>query len=81
LLLAVVKDDAERVACAGAQAADTVSHVHAVNASAAAYWTVAHRENDADSLLEWNDFDPRLHARTLLGEHELSAGEVASGRR
>ena len=45
--LGVVKDDAERVAAPGAQAADAVAHVDAIDAARALHRPVVHREDHA----------------------------------
>jgi hypothetical protein len=36
------------------------------------------REDHAFALPERDDLDARLHARPLLGEHELAAGEIGA---
>ena len=77
LSLRVVEDDAERVAVAGAHAAHAVAHVDAVDAARALHRAVVHREDHRLALPQRHDLGARLHARALLGQHELAAGEIA----
>jgi hypothetical protein len=71
-----MKDDAEGVAMSGTQAADAVPHVDAIEATRALDGAMMNREGHSVSLTKRNDFGSRLHARTLLGQHEFSASEV-----
>ena len=59
-------------------AADAVAHVDAVDAARALHRPVMHRKDHAFALAQRHDLHARLHARPLLGQHELAAGEVAS---
>lgn len=72
----VVKDEAHRVPPPRAQAAHAVSHRHAVGAARARHRALVDREDHGLALRERYDFGARLHARALLGQHELAAGEV-----
>jgi hypothetical protein len=42
---------------------------------------VMHRKDHRLALGQRNDLGARLHARALLGEHELAAGKVGAGPR
>ena len=35
-------------------------------------------EGDGIALVKWNDFDAALHARALLGQHKIAAGEIVA---
>src|SRR5215216_297848 len=64
-LFGVVEDDAEAVTLAGAQAADTVAHVHPVVAALALHGTLLVREDQHLALVEGNRFANRLCSRAL----------------
>src|SRR4030095_15369109 len=66
---------------ARAEAAHTVAHRDPIAAARATYGAMAHGEDDAVALLERHDLRARLHARPLLGQHELAPEEIASRRR
>jgi hypothetical protein len=70
--LGIVEDDAERVALAGADPADTVAHGDAIHTTRSLYRPMMDREHHAVSLTEWHHLGARLPARSLLGEHELA---------
>src|SRR5438477_299311 len=74
----VVKDDAGRAALARAQHADTVAHVDAVDAAGALHRAVMHGDHRGVALAQRQHARTRLHARALLGHHELAAAEVAA---
>lgn len=74
----VVKGDAERVAVPGALMADTVQEINAIAASRIVYRAAIHREDDSIALAKQRHFRARLHSRTLLGQHELSAAEISA---
>ena len=61
---------------AGAQSAHAMSQVHAVGAARALHWAVAYGEHHAVATSRGHHFGPRLHTRSLLGQHELAACEV-----
>jgi hypothetical protein len=73
-----VKDDAERIALARAQAADTMAHCDPVGAAAAVDGPVMDRKDDSLALLQWYDLATRLCTWPLFNEKELTAGEVFS---
>ena len=67
-----------RCADAGADAADAVAEVHAITAlvpCTGRFWTAKRRRRPA----ERHDLGATLHARPLLGQDELAAGEVLAG--
>ena len=53
-------------------------HVNAVSPARALDRPMVHREYGRLTTAQRHDLGPRLHARTLLGEHQLAAGEVRS---
>src|SRR3546814_2121717 len=61
------------------QAADAVAHGRAVKALAALHRPAVDREDHRLALRQAHHLGARLHARPLLGQHELAAAEV--GRR
>ena len=61
-------------------AADAVAERHPVRPARALRRPVAHGEDHAVALPEAHDLGARLHARPLLGQHELAAGKIPSGR-
>src|SRR3569623_1039874 len=75
-LFRVVEDDAERVPQPRAHAADAMAQVDAIIALRAFDRPVMNREDDGIALPERHDFGAALHARPLLGQHKLDAGEV-----
>ena len=72
-----MEDDAERVARTRAQAADAVAKVRAMEAARAPHRPVVDGKDHRVAVRQGHDLDPRLHARALLGEHELAALEIA----
>jgi hypothetical protein len=74
-----VKDDAQRVALAGAYGAHAVPELDPVDAARTAHGPVIDGKNHRVPLLERHDLGPRLHARPLLGDHEFATREVAPG--
>jgi hypothetical protein len=73
-----MKNDAERIALAGAQAAHAMAHCDPVGAAAAVDGPVMDRKDDSLALLQWYDLATRLCAWALFNEKELTAGEVLS---
>ncbi len=76
-----MENDPDRVALAGAHAADAVAHIDTVAALAPLNRPVVDGKGNRVSLLERNRLDPALHSGPLLGQYELAAGEVTSGLR
>src|SRR3569623_1741446 len=75
-LFRVVDEDAVRVPQPRAHAADAMAQVDAIIALRAFDRPVMNREDDGIALPERHDFGAALHARPLLGQHKLDAGEV-----
>lgn len=71
-----MKDDAECIALARAQAADAMAYCDPVGAAAAVDGPVMDRKDDGFALLQWYDLATRLCAWPLFNEKELTAGEV-----
>ena len=60
----------------GAQAADTVSKIDAINAATTAHRTVVHGKGYGVSLTQGNNFRPGLHARPLFGKYKFPACKI-----
>src|SRR5204863_363558 len=73
-----VVDDAERVACAAADSADTVAKRYAIVPFRAADGAIARRENDAVTLVGGDDFGPGLRARHIFHEDKFAAFPIAA---
>src|SRR3984885_3876122 len=56
-----------------------MAQIDAISPARPFHGPLAHREDDAVALRERRDLRARLHARPLLGQYELAAGEVAPG--
>jgi len=67
------------MAVSRAYAAHAVPKVYPVHAASALDGTMVDREDYGVTLTQWDDFGPRLHARTLLRQHEFAPAEVCSG--
>ena len=66
-LLRVVKDDAERVAHPGANAADAMPQIDAIYAFRTLNGPIVYGEGHRIALAQRHHLDAALHARTLLG--------------
>src|SRR6202046_5435656 len=77
----VVKDHAQREAFTAFDPAHAMAQIDAISPARPFHGPLAHREDDAVALRERRDLRARLHARPLLGQYELAAGEVALGLR
>jgi len=75
----VVKDDAERVAVAGANATDAVPEIHAIHAPVPLYGAMMNCEHHTVPLPERHNYWSRLHTRPLLRHHEFAAREIFVG--
>src|SRR5947209_10751412 len=75
----IVEDHPERMAMTGAHLAHAVAQVHAVVAPPAPNRARVDRKQHAVALAQQHDGAARLHARPLLGEHELATLEVDAG--
>src|SRR5580658_3848105 len=77
----VVENDTQCIPAATMQPAHAVPHIDAIASPAAAHRALAHRKDHRFALPQRHDVRARLHARSLLGEHEFTAGEVGAGLR
>ena len=77
LLGAVVEDNAECVTLPRAQAANPVPQVYPVGAPRSLNRAMMHGECYAITLAHGYYLRPRLHARTLFGEHKFAAREIS----
>ena len=77
----VVEDHAQRVTLPGSHAADAVAEVDAIDPARATHGALVHGKDHGIPPSERHDLDARLHARPLLGQHELAAGELLAGLR
>src|SRR5579864_389214 len=75
--LRIVEDHAQRMAPAGPKPADAMPQVDAVGAARPLDRPMIHGKGNRIALPERNHLRARLHARPLLGQHELAALEVA----
>ena len=76
--LRIMENDARRVTVPGPQSADTMPQIDAISSPRTLHRPVVHREHCRVPAPKRHDFDPRLHAGPLFGQHELAAGEVVS---
>ena len=74
-----MKDDADCMALSAADAANAMAHIDPILAPRSFDRSIVYSERDCVTLTEGHNLDPALHTRTLLGQHELSAGEIAPG--
>src|SRR5512134_1540546 len=75
----IVEDDPQRVAMPRAYAAHAMAEIDPVHAARALHRTVMDGEYHRVALAQRHHFRSRLHARTLLGDHEFAAREVPPG--
>ena len=64
-----------------AQPADAMAHVDAVDTAGSLRRTVMNGEGYGIALVERHHLGPRLHARPLFRQHELTTGEVLAWSR
>ena len=76
-----MKNHAQRMALTAANATHAMAKIDTVRAASALNRTTVDREDHGVTLTQRDDLGPRLHARSLLREHELAAGEICSGFR
>ena len=74
-----MKDDADCMALSAADAAHAMAHIYPILALRSFDRPVVYSERDCVTLPEGHNLDPALHTRALLGQHELSDGEIATG--
>src|SRR5207253_8285835 len=79
VLLGIVEDYSQCVPLAGANAAHPMPKVHAIDAARTPHRTIVYGEDDAISLAQRNHLGTGLHARSLLGHHELASMEISPG--
>jgi len=77
-LLRVVVDDAEREACAAADAADAMAKRNAIVPFCATDGPIARCEDDAVALVGRDDFGSGLSARHIFHEDKFAAVPIAS---
>src|SRR5262245_39529772 len=75
----VVEDESDGVPHPGTEAAHTVAEVHAIAALRPLHWPVVDGKGYGITLPKRHDLGAALHARPLLGQDELAAGEVLAG--
>jgi hypothetical protein len=80
-LHSVVEDDAYGVPQTAADAADAMPEIDAIIAFRALDRPVVHSEGHRVTLTQRHDLGPALHARALLGQDKLAAGEIPPGLR
>lgn len=71
-----MEDDAEGMAMARADGADSVTHIHPIDSATALHRPVMNRKGDGVPLQQRDDFNPGLHARALLGEDEFPSLKI-----
>src|ERR1700728_5013101 len=76
----VVKDHAEGEAFAASDPAHAMAQIDAIGSPRPLHGPLAHSEDDAVALRKRRDLRARLHARPLLGQHELATGEIMARR-
>jgi hypothetical protein len=78
-LFCIMKDDADCMALSAADAADAMAHIDPILTLRSFDRAIVYSERDCVTLTEGYNLDPTLHTRALLGQHKLSAGEIAPG--
>src|SRR3954467_1984035 len=76
----IVEDHAQGMAMAGVQPAHAVTQGHSIVAARALLRPAIDREYHCIALPERHYLGSRLHARALLDQHKLAAGEVLAWR-
>jgi hypothetical protein len=71
-----MEDNPDGVPHTGADTAHTVAEVHAVIALRSLHRPVMDCEGHSITLTKWHDLGAALHARPLLSQNELAAGEI-----
>src|SRR4051812_34580815 len=69
------------MAMAGADAADAMAQVNAVETARPLQRSVMYSKCHRIALRERHHFGSRLHPRPLFGQHEFTTGEIAPGFR
>ena len=73
-----MKDHADGMAVAGADPADAMAQINAIEPARPLHRPVMHSKCHRVALPQRHHFGPRLHPRPLLGQHEFAAGEIAT---
>ena len=81
MLPGIMEDDAYRMPPPVSDATDAVSQVHTVGSLRPLDRAMMDGEDDRVTLPKRHHLHPRLHARPLLCQHELAAGEILTGGR
>jgi len=76
-LLGIMKDNAQSVTSSGAQTADAVPQIDAINPTRPLHRTVVHGKGHGVTLVKRDDLRARLHARPLLRHNELPTGKIS----
>jgi len=76
-----MKNHADRVTTACANAAHAMAKMHPVHAPRALNGTMVDRKHRSIALTKRDDLRPRLHARALLCDYEFAPGKVTFGLR
>ena len=76
-----MEDYAKGMTMTRAQPADAVAKFHLIVSSDAPHRSTVDGEYDRIAFPQWHDRGACLHARALLGDHELTAVEVDAGLR
>ena len=71
-----MKDHAQREAFTAFDPAHAMAQIDAISPARPLHGPLAHGEDDSVALRKRRDLRARLHARALLGQHKLAAGEV-----
>ena len=71
-----MEDHAHRVAMARSDPADAVTHINAIEAARPLHRPDMHGKGHGIALAKRRHFSPRLHARSLFGQHEFATGEI-----
>src|SRR5262249_38659895 len=75
----VVKNDAERMTMAPADAANAVPEIYPIRAPSALHGTMMNCEHDAVTLTKRHNHRSRLHPRPLLCHYEFAADKILIG--
>src|SRR5215472_5345320 len=76
-----MKNDPDRMSVTVTHPTDTMPQIHSIAPTCPLHWTLSDGKRDRISLPQRHHFWPRLHARTLLGQHEFTPQKVTPGFR
>ncbi len=77
----VVEYDSNRMTISGTDTADPMPQIDTMDPMRPLHLTVLDRKSHGVALSKRHDLYSRLHARTLLGQHEFTTREVSAGFR